>query len=60
MKKIFNISRGESGDVCLPWNSPQLSFILDDEKIKNLGDLTNNNFCRNPDGDIGPWSDIFH
>ena len=51
----ITIFRGESGDICLQWTSPQLSFILDDEKVKNLGQLDNNNFCRNPDGDIAPW-----
>ncbi len=55
MPTFKNLSSGETGDVCLPWNSPQLSFVLDEEKVKNLGDLSDNNFCRNPDGDIAPW-----
>ena len=46
--------RGESGVKCQPWNSPYLSMVLDDDKIKNLGDL-NTNYCRNPDGDVAPW-----
>lgn len=48
-------NRGESGDLCEPWNSPYLTMVLDRDKINNLGNLTNNNFCRNPDGDVSPW-----
>ena len=43
-----NANRGESGDVCVQWNSPELSFVLDADKIPNLGPLDGNNFCRNP------------
>lgn len=46
---------GESGDPCMPWDSPQLSFVLDPQLIPNLGPLNGNNFCRNPDGDSAPW-----
>ena len=46
--------RGESGIKCQSWNSTYLSMVLDDDKIKNLGDL-NTNYCRNPDGDVAPW-----
>ena len=48
-------NRGETGDLCEPWDSPPLSFILDEDKIPNLGPLEGNNFCRNPDGDTAPW-----
>ena len=48
-------NRGETGDLCRPWNSPELSFVLDEDKIANLGPLESNNFCRNPDGDTAPW-----
>ena len=48
-------NRGESGDSCVPWDTPELSFVLDDDKIPNLGPLEGNNFCRNPDGDSSPW-----
>ncbi|CAB4062623.1 SVH1 [Lepeophtheirus salmonis] len=48
-------TRGESGVTCLPWKSPFLTTILDKENINKLGPLQDNNFCRNPDGDIGPW-----
>ena len=41
-----NANRGESGDLCQPWSSPNLSQILHSNQIQNLGDLTNNNFCR--------------
>ncbi len=37
---------GESGDRCQPWDSPYLSMVLDDTKIKNLGPLPGNNYCR--------------
>ena len=32
-----------------------MTFVLDQEKIANLGSAINNNYCRNPDGDVGPW-----
>ncbi len=48
-------NRGESGDLCLPWNSPFATMVLDPQNIKQLGpDLSHNN-CRNPDGDVSPW-----
>ena len=47
-------NRGESGDLCESWNSPYLNFVLDQDKIANLGNLSHN-FCRNPDGDEAPW-----
>ncbi|XP_059099342.1 uncharacterized protein LOC131893363 [Tigriopus californicus] len=50
-----NANIGESGDPCMPWDSPQLSFVLDPHLIPNLGPLNGNNFCRNPDGDSAPW-----
>lgn len=50
-----NANRGESGDACVMWDTPELSFVLDDDKIPNLGPLAENNFCRNPDGDSSPW-----
>ena len=43
-----NATRGETGDECVPWDSPELSFVLDEENIANLGPLEGNNFCRNP------------
>ena len=49
-----NANRGETGDICESWNSAFLSSILEPDKIQKLGDL-NNNFCRNPDGDVAPW-----
>ena len=49
-------NKGESGTECQIWkDSPYLSFVLDQDKIANLGDALNGNFCRNPDGDAGPW-----
>ena len=48
-------NRGESGDLCGPWDSPYLNIVLDQDKIVHLGDLEGNNFCRNPDGDVAPW-----
>ena len=49
-------NKGESGVTCQVWkDSPYLSFVLDQEKIANLGSAINNNYCRNPDGDVGPW-----
>ncbi len=41
-------NRGETGDECVGWDSPQLSFVLDEDDIRNLGPLQGNNFCRNP------------
>ncbi len=41
-------NRGESGDECVPWDSPALSFVLDEDKRPRLGPLKGNNFCRNP------------
>ena len=50
-------NKGESGTECQIWkDSPYLSFVLDQDKIANLGDALNGNYCRNPDGDAGPWS----
>ena len=49
-------NKGESGAECQVWkDSPYLSFVLDQDKIVNLGDAINGNYCRNPDGDVGPW-----
>ena len=48
-------NKGESGTECQIWkDSPYLSFVLDQDKIANLGDALNGNYCRNPDGDAGP------
>ncbi len=41
-------SRGETGDECVAWDSPHLTFVLDEDDIKNLGELEGNNYCRNP------------
>ena len=47
-------NKGESGTECQIWkDSPYLSFVLDQDKIANLGDALNGNYCRNPDGDAG-------
>lgn len=43
-----NATRGESGDECVPWDTPELAFVLDEADIANLGDLEGNNYCRNP------------
>ena len=53
-------NKGESGTECQIWkDSPYLSFVLDQDKIANLGDALNGNFCRNPDGDAGMVARVF-
>uniref|UniRef100_A0A7N6BFS7 T-plasminogen activator n=1 Tax=Anabas testudineus TaxID=64144 RepID=A0A7N6BFS7_ANATE len=47
----------KSGSRCLPWDSPALSRKLYNawrSDALELG-LGSHSFCRNPDGDAGPW-----
>ncbi|XP_051524472.1 tissue-type plasminogen activator-like [Myxocyprinus asiaticus] len=42
---------------CLPWDSPAVSHKLYTtwrSDARELG-ISSHNFCRNPDGDLGPW-----
>ncbi|XP_065805166.1 tissue-type plasminogen activator isoform X3 [Labrus bergylta] len=47
----------KSGSRCLPWDSPALKRKLNNAwKSEALEQgLGSHNFCRNPDGDVGPW-----
>ncbi|XP_077943133.1 tissue-type plasminogen activator isoform X1 [Gasterosteus aculeatus] len=50
-------SVAKSGSRCLPWDSPAVKHKLNnawrsDALDKGLG---SHSFCRNPDGDAGPW-----
>ncbi|KAM9393021.1 tissue-type plasminogen activator isoform 1-T2 [Pholidichthys leucotaenia] len=51
------VSVTKSGSRCLPWDSPALSRRLNNawrSDALELG-LGSHSFCRNPDGDVGPW-----
>ncbi|XP_051950947.1 tissue-type plasminogen activator-like isoform X2 [Xyrauchen texanus] len=46
-----------SGLKCLPWDSPAVShkiYTAWRSDARELG-IGSHNFCRNPDGDLGPW-----
>ncbi|KAM7017911.1 tissue-type plasminogen activator isoform 3-T3 [Tautogolabrus adspersus] len=47
----------KSGSRCLPWDSPALKRKLNNAwKSEALEQgLGSHKFCRNPDGDVGPW-----
>ncbi|XP_041644035.1 tissue-type plasminogen activator isoform X2 [Cheilinus undulatus] len=51
------VSVTKSGHSCLPWDSPALRRKLNNAwKPEALEQgLGSHNFCRNPDGDEGPW-----
>ncbi|XP_076126390.1 tissue-type plasminogen activator [Alosa pseudoharengus] len=47
----------KSGSKCLPWDSPATTrkfYNAWRSDARQLG-LASHNFCRNPDGDLGPW-----
>ncbi|XP_041793227.1 tissue-type plasminogen activator isoform X3 [Chelmon rostratus] len=47
----------KSGSRCLPWDTPALKRKLNNAwraDALELG-LGSHSFCRNPDGDVGPW-----
>uniref|UniRef100_A0A667XZQ1 Plasminogen activator n=1 Tax=Myripristis murdjan TaxID=586833 RepID=A0A667XZQ1_9TELE len=51
----------QSGASCLPWDSPLVKRKLYNAwraDALNLG-LGGHSFCRNPDGDVGPWCHIY-
>ena len=51
-------NRGESGDICLPWDSPEAGFVLNEDELVAIGVYDHGkdfNHCRNPDGDSSPW-----
>ncbi|XP_011477145.1 tissue-type plasminogen activator isoform X1 [Oryzias latipes] len=47
----------KSGSACLPWDAPAVRRKRNNAWKSNALDLglSNHNFCRNPDGDSGPW-----
>ncbi|XP_070690474.1 tissue-type plasminogen activator isoform X1 [Pempheris klunzingeri] len=50
-----------SGSRCLPWDSPSVKRKLNNawrSDALELG-LGSHSFCRNPDGDAGPWCHTF-
>jgi len=52
-----NVAVTESGIVCERWDKKTFGVQLYTEKYPNTG-LDDNNYCRNPDGEVGPW--CFH
>ncbi|CAG08560.1 unnamed protein product, partial [Tetraodon nigroviridis] len=51
----------KSGSHCLPWDNPALTHKLNNawrSDALELG-LGSHSFCRNPDGDVGPWCYVY-
>ncbi|XP_056889943.1 tissue-type plasminogen activator isoform X2 [Takifugu flavidus] len=51
----------KSGSRCLPWDNPAITHKLNNawrSDALKLG-LGGHNFCRNPDGDVGPWCHVY-
>ncbi|XP_014026292.2 tissue-type plasminogen activator isoform X2 [Salmo salar] len=49
------------GSSCLPWDSPLITrkfYNAWRSDARQLG-LGSHNFCRNPDGDLGPWCHVY-
>ncbi|TRY96768.1 hypothetical protein DNTS_014492 [Danionella cerebrum] len=55
------LSVSRSGLTCLPWDSNTVShrfFNAWRADAKKTG-IASHNFCRNPDGDLGPWCHVY-